>query len=67
LISLIQYYFDHNKTNKSKCGSYFVNSHGRKKNHFAEASDGEITHHHAMIINGFLSLLLQQKYIVQIN
>ena len=38
-----------------------------KKNHFAEASDGEITCHHAMIINGFLSLLLRQKYIVQIN
>jgi len=54
LISLIQFYFDHNKTNKTIAGQTFQ-FFMEEINHLAEASDSQNIHNHTTIF------LLQHK------
>jgi len=48
LISLVQYYSDHNKTNKTIAGQTFQ-FFMEEKNHFAEASVSQNIHNHTKI------------------
>jgi len=57
----VQFYFHPTKQTVKQVNvpvKLYNSSWEKKKNRFAEASDGKITHNHAMIINGFFLLYL---------